>query len=262
MSHFQPWDVNEPLGAGSIIADTFNILFRNFLAVMIMGFFPSLAFIFLEASIVSWDYALFDEADAGEVGFGLTILLIVLEVVLNGLITALLVQIAYDAKLGRPMTIGAYVNRTRAVIMPIFYVSIAVGILVGLGALALVLPGLWLLAVFYVAVPAVVMEEEHAMDAMERSSSLTKEYRWPIVGIIILMYILVIGVALGGAAVIGLVVDAIGAGLLAHGVSAVFLSCVIALTSGFLAVSAALVYARLRQIKEGVGVDELASVFE
>ncbi|MEM6589069.1 MAG: hypothetical protein AAF641_11525 [Pseudomonadota bacterium] len=40
MSNFDKWNINEPLGAGGIIADTFRILFGKLLAVMFMGFFP------------------------------------------------------------------------------------------------------------------------------------------------------------------------------------------------------------------------------
>ncbi|MEM6589068.1 MAG: hypothetical protein AAF641_11520 [Pseudomonadota bacterium] len=185
-----------------------------------------------------------------------------LEIVLNGIITALLVQIAYDAKLGRPLALVAYMRRAFGAIIPIFFVSILVGILVGLGALALILPGLWLFAVFSAAIPAVVIEEEGATGAMDRSSALTKEYRWPIVGIVLVMYILVIGFALAGGAVIAMIVDAIGLGGLGYSISAVLLACIVALTSGFIAISSALIYARLREMKEGVGVDELASVFE
>jgi len=181
-------------------------------------------------------------------------MLIVLPIIIYGLATALIVCAAYDAKLGRPARIGQYfsIALTRAV--PVTLVSIVVGIIVGIGCMLLLIPGLYLAALFSVAVVVVVLESQW-FGSLGRSMQLTKEYRWPILGTLILLYLVIFVLQI----VFGLI-----AGMLA-GISPIVaviaFSAVSALGSALLSIGFVLIYARLRDLKEGVSVDSLANVF-
>ena len=111
---------------------------------------------------------------------------LLLPIVFYGLATALLVQLAYDAKLGRPLQPGRYVAPALRAAIPIAVLMLIAGILTGIGFVLLVVPGLWLYAVFSLVAPAVVIEGA-GFGGLGRSAALTKEYRWPIVGALILL---------------------------------------------------------------------------
>ncbi|MBL4557927.1 MAG: hypothetical protein JKP98_15080 [Rhodobacteraceae bacterium] len=120
-----------------------------------------------------------------------------------GLAVAVTVLLAYDAKLGRPLRMRGYIGAALSVIVPLFLVSLLVQILIGLGILALVVPGLWLIAVFSVVVPAVVIERAGS-GALARSAELTRGYRWPILGLFLIMWLIALGLAAAlGAIVLG-----------------------------------------------------------
>jgi hypothetical protein len=72
-------------------------------------------------------------------------------------------------------------------------VSIVTGLLIGVGMILLVVPGLMLMTIWYVAVPAAVLERRAVGVAMQRSSDLTRGSRWPIFGAAVLFLVLTIG---------------------------------------------------------------------
>jgi uncharacterized membrane protein len=104
--------------------------------------------------------------------------------------------------------------------------------------------------------PAVVIERL-GFRGLGRSEKLTKNYRWPIVGALVLTWIcalIIIVVAL-------FVADfALSSGVLA--VSILLYAAFTAVGTGLLSILTALIYARLREIKEGVSVDQIAEVFD
>lgn len=245
------------LGVGGIVADSFSILFKNFVKVMILGFVPGAIGLIISGMLNGWDVALGlavpGFASGGAIG-GFVIGLLV-QLALYGITIALLVQLAYDTKLGRPVSIGRYFGPALSAAIPITILGLVIGVLAGLGTLALLLPGLWIYAVYSVTAPVIVIEKA-GFGGMGRSAALTKEYRWPILGAVIL-----VGICSAVINFIGLYI----AGFFgAIGVVALMLvtAALTAVAYGLSGISIALIYARLREIKEGVGVDELASVFD
>ncbi|MEO1329960.1 MAG: hypothetical protein AAFW46_09880, partial [Pseudomonadota bacterium] len=171
--------------------------------------------------------------------------------------TAMIVRGAYDAKLGRPVRLGAYVGAAVANIFPIVVLTLVVTLLASVAMLALVVPGLYVYAMFAVVVPAIVIERA-GFGALSRSIALTKEYRWPVLGAFLLLVVILIAFSVGVTfALVPLLLETAGP-FAALGVTAVMNGVFGALSSVFYS----MVYARLREIKEGAGVDQLAAVFD
>jgi hypothetical protein len=249
---------NLPLGIGSAISETFSIFFKNILPVVILGFFPSLLVYLAGIMFAAVPDPLsnnLDLADPTAVIAGSLITTIVY-LVMSSVTTALVVQLAYDSKLGRPVRLTRYFGPALRSIVPIVVLSIVVILLAGVASVAFIIPGLWVFAVFYVVTPAVVIERA-GFGGMRRSAQLTKEYRWPLVGAFLLMAILgaLLGAVGQGAAI---VLAAYGGGI----VMAVVQALIDAMAIGIGSIMAALIYARLREIKEGVTVDQIAAVFD
>ncbi len=247
------------LGVGTIIGDSFSIFFGNIFAVMILGFVPTFIGVglsdqFAGASVNQGG----PELQVNWFGFAL---LILVQMVTYGVTIALMVQLAYDAKLNRPLRLKSYVSPAFKASVPIAILSVVGGILTWLGSLFLIIPGLWLYAVFSVMSPAVVIERI-GYSGLSRSASLTKGYRWPILGSIILMGICLMLVFFVIAFIVGIaayfISDIAGSTM----ISLILNSALTALAYGLGGIFIALIYARLREIKEGVSVDQIVSIFD
>ncbi|MCE7029287.1 hypothetical protein [Jiella avicenniae] len=179
---------------------------------------------------------------------------VVAPILIYSLLTAVLVLAAYDAKAGREAAVGAYVGTALRQILPLVLLSIAAWLLIGLGFALLIVPGLWLLGVLAVYVPAIVVEGA-GFSALARSARLTKGYRWPLVGFMILVYVVFY--------VVGFAIGIVGGFLV--GISPIlFLALqgiVTGLAAAFASIAVAVAYARLREMKDGVGISDLADVF-
>jgi len=186
-----------------------------------------------------------------------------LQMLAYGLTIGALVLLALDAKTGRSRPTMDYVVGALPLLAPLILLTIAVSIMVGFGTLFLILPGLWVYAVFSVFVPAIVLEGA-GFGALGRSAELTKGYRWPIVGLGLVLFAVVIIVSVLFGVVLGLplALFAPSAGQDPGFVFTLLTLIVNALASavgnGFGALIITLLYARLREIKEGTTLRTLA----
>jgi len=112
--------------------------------------------------------------------------------------------------------------------------------------------------VFAVIAPAIVIERA-GFGGMSRSRALTKEYRWPIVGALILALICAILINIVAVFIVGVIAAAGSIGMI---IGVLLFTAISTIGAGFLSIIVALIYARLREIKEGVSVDQIASVFD
>jgi len=249
-----------PLGAGSIIGESFSILFGHVFQIILVAFVPTLIGFIISGLLNGFDVALgqqpqdFSNASAG-IGAALSF---VINMVVYAITTALLVQLAYDAKLSRPIRIGRYISPALGAAVPLAILTIVVTVLLVIGFMLLIVPGLWVYAVFSVLAPVIVIERA-GFGGMGRSASLTKEYRWPIVGALILAFILVMILQVVAMFVVGMIAMAGTVGMI---ISVILLVAISTLGAGYLSILVSLIYARLREIKEGVSVDQIASVFD
>ncbi len=261
----------QPLGVGSILGESFSIFFRKIITILLIAIIPSSIAFLLSGTLQGWDVM----TGASLPDFSSTSYIIsyavsiIARFALFGLIIGMMVQFAYDAKLGRPANIGGYFQNGLKHIVPIVILTVICYIAAGIFSVALVVPGLWLAAALFVYVPAIVIDGS-GFGALGRSWRLTKGYRWPIVGLLIvtlLVLIVVMGVIVGG-----LTIAILGTNFDAFTTPEVSLSTIIplfliqsignAIAYGFGSVIVALAFARLKEIKEGVGIDDLVSVFE
>jgi len=86
---------------------------------------------------------------------------------------------------------------------------IIASVLIGLGTLFFVVPGIILAVAFYLIYPVAVLEQHSASETLSRSYQLTKGFRWKILGAAFVVWLLTMGV--------GLAVNAIPVFFLAHG---------------------------------------------
>jgi hypothetical protein len=179
--------------------------------------------------------------------------------ILTGLLTFVLQILAQATSLygafqemrQQPFTIGDSLRVGLARTIPVIGVGILVGLAMMLGFLLLVVPGIIIGCMLYVAIPACVIEKLGVTASMSRSVALTKGYRWQIFG----LFLLVVVISAVGAFVFTMIG---GNGLI--GQLLAFAWQVV--STAFGAVLSAVIYHDLRMAKEGIDLDTLASVFD
>jgi hypothetical protein len=152
---------------------------------------------------------------------------------------------------GRSFTFGDSLAVALRRFVPLIGVSLCVGFLAGLGFILLIIPGLIVLCVYYVAAPVCVVERAGVFTSLSRSAALTKGHRWQVLGIALLLYapIIVISLLLGMMP---------GLGALRGVIEVVWQT----LIGAFSAVLIGVLYFQLRTTKEGIDIDQIAGVFD
>jgi hypothetical protein len=143
-------------------------------------------------------------------------------------------------------------SRGLARVAPAIATAILEGLAVGIGLVLFIAPGLVALAAFSVALPICVVEHAGPLRSLSRSAELTRGYWWPILGVAVSILIV--------SAVVGL---AIRAALPASGLPVTIATWVWnVFVTAYSSVYAANLYHDLRAVKEGIGIQEIASVFD
>ena len=152
-----------------------------------------------------------------------------------------------------------------------FFPLLGLGILYGLammgGFLLLIIPGLLVALGWSVAAPILIVEKKGVTESISRSWQLTQGYkRW-----ILLLWFLIIIISslIGGVFGVALVffgdpatVMLDGGSTSYHVANAIFSALSQALSTMVGAAGVAAVYYELRQIREGIGAESLAAVFD
>lgn len=95
-----------------------------------------------------------------------------------------------EVHLDRSASIMSSFSRIKGQIVPVLLMSLLIGIAAGAACLALIVPGIILLVMWSLAVPAKVLENRGILDAMSRSMDLTKGSRGRIFVIWLLFFLL------------------------------------------------------------------------
>jgi len=152
-----------------------------------------------------------------------------------------------------------------------FFPLLGLGILVGLGVMAglvlLIIPGLLLALGWSIAAPIMIVEGKSITDSIGRSWQLTQGYkRWILLlWVIITLISFVISGVLGAFTLMAgdpTTVMLEGASNSYYVISSIFSALAQALTTMISTAGIAAVYYEIRQIKEGIGAESLAAVFD
>ena len=168
------------------------------------------------------------------------------------LITAALVYGTFQELRGQHASVVASLSRGLARMFPVIGVAIVQWVLIMVGWLFFVAPGIVVAMVLWVAIPVAVVEQAGVIASLKRSAFLSKGYRWKLLGISILILV--------GQSILTTAVEAIiGAELISTWVA----SWVIGAAAAVIwAVVGSVAYHDLRAAKEGVSATEIARVFD
>jgi len=253
--------MNETFSVGSVLSTGFRIWAKNIIPFVLLT-------TVIYAPLIIWGVV----AVQGEPG--LDQLLRVLHFARYSAAVILLLNIFVSAALtygvvmelqGQRASIGACVATGFARFFPVLGVALLSALAVVGGMLALVVPGVIVTCMLYVATPASVIEKPGVMGALKRSRELTAGRKGSIFGLLLILAVLGFGAnKLVAAVFLPNAGDPAHLDETYHRLATyMYADLARAIVVGSIgAVMAAVAYYYLRNSKEGTTADELAKVFE
>jgi hypothetical protein len=89
----------------------------------------------------------------------------------------------------RDHSVGSLVRAGAAVLGPLVVAGILAGLGIGLGLLLLIVPGLFLLTIWSVLAPVIVIERKDAMSSFGRSRELVRGHGWQVFTVIVILFL-------------------------------------------------------------------------
>jgi hypothetical protein len=245
-------DPNYQLDVGSVLGRTFGVWAANFVPFCVLGLIVEAPVLVVLVVLAVSGTSL---PTLQRVLDGLSALL---ALVLTGGVTYGVFQALRNARPSLAEVLRLGLSR----VLTVFVTALFTGIAVALGCCALIVPGLILMARFWVAVPVSVIEAPGAFGAMSRSAELTEGNRWRVFGLVLIM-----GLIAGGAnAVLGVVSVLVAGAGSEPGVVPAWTQALMGLAlipvQALTAVAPAVAYHDLRVGREGADVEELLKIFE
>ena len=234
---------------GSVFSRAAVVLSRHFLTffiVIAISYLP----IFLLAMLARTRTTT-DAVDPAQVFNGLASVALIL--VLSTLGEAIIAHAAFQDMRSRPVRPAESLNVVLRRVLPIVGNAFVAKVLIFLGFHLLIIPGIILCTMWFVGLPACVVERLGPLTSLRRSWELTEGHHWKVFGMALLFSIASLGsflieFELGAVAgpTVGLIGKLIWMGLWA----------------AFSAVVGAVTYHDLRVVKEGLTIDQITKVFD
>lgn len=179
---------------------------------------------------------------------GLVELVSLLALVVGTFYQGMVVELVRDIQDGRrDNSVGQLFRSVAPIVLPLIGLSILLGLGVTIGFILIIVPGLFLITIWAVAAPALVIERRGVFASFGRSRELVRGQGWEVFGVILV----VIGLGL----LVGIVTAIVASGLGVVGVALVQW-VVSVLISPFTSLISAVLYFSLRRIHGESAVTE------
>lgn len=245
---------------GGVLSSSFGVYARNFVSFTVLGLIIGLVNLAFELLLAAGPAA----AAAETVDYVPIIVGFLISVLVGGLTQAAVIYGTFQDMRGSKAGPGDCIVRGLSAVVPVIIASIIYSIAVFIGSLLLVIPGIIIIVLWWLYVPAIVVERKSIFESFGRSAELTKGRRWQILGLGLVIFVLLLIIfSVIGFVLFGAMMESPGGELAEVPLWATILNYAIsAIVTVFLAVVTAVTYYYLRAEKEGVGIEDLASVFD
>jgi hypothetical protein len=210
------------VSAGQVVSETFSVYGQNFAALI-----GGSLLVFLIVGVVA---GLLDSTDS----VVLSLIASIVRLIGYAIFVGFVVRLVQDVRDGRrDHSVGDLFSAATPAIASLILFGILFSIGVGIGFILLIVPGLFLLTMWSVGAPAIVVERIGAIDAFGRSWNLVKGDGWSVFGALLLILIIVIviqlvlvaigaAIGVGGAIVASIIAGAITAPIYSIAVSVIY----------------------------------------
>jgi hypothetical protein len=238
-------DAGRSFRIGNVLGRAFESLIANFVFFFSITLVVALPNLLFELRPEMAETKLFQQG-----GYAIVLLL---GLVLNTICQAVILFGAFQRLRGQPLQVGGAVQKVLARVLPLLGLAILYVLAVACGLVLVAVPGLILIVMWTVVVPACVVEGLGPVDSMRRSASLTSGHRWGIFGMMAVFFIAIAVVS----GIIDVLLTPAGSTVKVFGDTIwtaawnAYWDCVVIMT-----------YHDLRVAKEGIDIEQIASVFD
>jgi hypothetical protein len=181
------------LSFGETFGEAFNLYFDNFGPLFLISLISSIPTILMSQEFNA--NAAYTEVEQQVIMLrGLLWFLIFIAV--NTLSTALMIEFISKKYLKQHQTIGRYIKNVLPFIFPIMGLSIVEAIIVGIGLLAFIVPGVYFALALSVSSQVLIVERKRVFQAIQRSFDLTRGYKLEIFGYLLVLFLISFGIGL------------------------------------------------------------------
>jgi hypothetical protein len=162
-----------PMSFGEILDGAFKIYRSHFMPMFLSALLAYAPFVLLPMAVLMVVGT--DASTAGLAAAGLTTLISLPLMLLGfGVSWGSVTYLASEAYLGHRVTLGAGLGRGLRRALPLFGALILAGILMMLGFILFIVPGIIVMGMFFAVFPAVVVENRGPVEALGRSRDLAR----------------------------------------------------------------------------------------
>jgi hypothetical protein len=236
---------------GRVLAESFSVLLRNFVPFMVISVviaIPSLL-------IAYWQRGTPPESS----GIAASVIAGLVELLTAALTQSALTYGTLQDIRGQRAGLGECISRGLASTPKVAIAAILWSIAVAVGGMLLFVPGIIMAVMFWVYVPAIVVENAGVIDCFGRSRDLTRGHRWSIFSLFALVFVVIFGLEIWFISQVDIV--SVAATLNTGWVPWLIEAISIVITA-YAAVMTSVGYYYLRVEKEGVVIDDIAKVFD
>lgn len=170
------------MSIGIVLDEAWTLFMRFFLRFFVIALVVFATINLLYALVVS---AI--SADNDGAAFALAILALATVVVGMTWLQGAFVYAVQDARDGTfDASIGEVFSRVSSSIAPLILAGLLAGLGIAFGFVLLVLPGLFLLTIWAVIAPVIVVEKRRALESFGRSRELVRGHGWTVFGIVLI----------------------------------------------------------------------------
>ncbi len=167
------------INVGKVLSDTGDILKKSFATIWIIALL-----LLIPVAIIGYF------ASEGWLIYLIYAIATLASLYLTGVMVRIVQVVEADGRVDA--SVGELLGSITPKLWSLLLLAIVVSILVNIGYLLLIIPGIFLALMWAVAVPAMIAEDRGVFDSMNRSQELTEGNRWRILGLLILVYVLML----------------------------------------------------------------------
>jgi hypothetical protein len=172
--------MNEKLDTARVFERIFEI-YRDQFTLLI----PAALVVFVPVAIIS------GLVYAGDVSILGVLIVALVATIATYWFQGMVVEAARDILDGRrDHSVGSLVRSATPVIAPLLIAGILAGLGIAIGLILLIVPGLFLLTIWAVIAPVIVIERAGAIDSFGRSRDLVRGSGWQVFGVIVVLFLL------------------------------------------------------------------------
>lgn len=192
--------VLRPLSLGELLDQTFQLYRKKFLLFVGIAAVPRLVVLLIQ---VGYQAAIYSAPGSafGPAAIGLTIVAGLISLVLLLIATAVSQAATTigvsEVYLGRDITVGGAYQRIRGSMGRVTLIVFGLGLLTGIGFVLLIVPGIYLMLTWALAIPAAMIEDLGFAECRDRSKALVEGARGRMFLIFVLVFALTYAVAFG-----------------------------------------------------------------